>query len=222
MMNGFIISINNLPFTLTTGLKLSFEEMLLIYILIFFMVIWIFQKNKNVLIFALGTCCCLCIINSYYNIQAKYQQQLVVYNTPRHKAIDLVLGNRCLFIGDSILANDVSLQNILLQPSRNEYRIQQSRQLERAPAIMFMTGNKRILVVDDHMQFSFLTLKADVIIISGKTTITLLQQVAGCKLIIFDSTHSNWEIEKWKAACSKAGIEFYAVAENGAFIFNLN
>ncbi len=227
MMDGFIDHINKMPFTITADLKLSLTQLVLSYLIIFSAGTWIFQKNKAALLVATGFTCCFCFMKSYYTIQASFQEKLVVYNIPHYRAIDLIVGRECLFIGDSIVCNDPFLKNSLT-PSRVEYRIKNVRgQTPAANAIKeFLIGNKHIVIVNGNSNIENLSAAspADIVILSGNSGITLseLQQICTCRKLILDSSHSTREIHTWKRDCQKAGIAFYAVAEKGAFILNLN
>jgi competence protein ComEC len=228
MMNGFIDYINKMPFTITGELQLSLGQLVLIYLIIFSAGLWIFYKNKPALLYAMSFTCCFFVIKSYYSINASFSEKLIVYNIPHHQAIDLVKRSQCLFISDSLIFNNPSLQNFVLKPSRIKYRIKNTSELQLATNTIkeFIIGTKHLLIINGNISIQTIpaTSLADIVILSGNSGITLseLQQICECKKIILDSSNSNWKINKWKAGCQKAGIEFYAVAENGAFILNLN
>jgi competence protein ComEC len=87
-------------------------------------------------------------IVSFY--QSDQQQMLIVYNIPKHQAIDLISGRNYFFIGDSeLLANDFT-RNFHLKPSRVLYRITSTDSLPaffRAKQFIEF-GSKRIWLAD--------------------------------------------------------------------------
>jgi len=228
IMNGFIDYINKMPFTTTSSISLSSGQLLLIYLFIFSAGIWLFQKNKTALIIALAFIVCFVIIKSYYNIKASYQEKLIVFNVPHRQAIDLIKGHHCIFIGDSMISNNIVLQNFILRPSRNKYRIREIKKLQPSPGstTAFGIGNKHVVVIDGSIDALIYpaTYNVDILILSGNANVTIggLQKIIECKQIIFDSSNSYGKIQKWKAECKNANIAYHAVAESGAFILNLN
>ena len=51
-------------------------------------------------------------------------EQLIVYNVPQKRAIDLIDGRKYLFVGDSDLLADDFIRNFHIKPSRVLHRIE--------------------------------------------------------------------------------------------------
>ena len=49
-----------------------------------------------------------------------------------------------------------------------------------------------------------------------------LNHVFNFKKIIFDNSNKKWQVEKWKKQCEELNIEYYDIAEKGAFVLNIN
>jgi competence protein ComEC len=228
LMNDFIDYINKMPFATTTQLQLSLSHVIIIYLLIVAVSIWILQKSKLALILSLFLCCCLCMLESYFLARSFNQKILIVYNIAHHQAIDLIRGHNCLLLADSAIFNEPSAQNFTLKPSRMELNIKKVSQLYLDANMITQVdaGNKNIFIINGQVmvQPGSPRYPADIIILSGSSDISIseLQRLTGCMKIIFDSSCPAWKIKRWETGCINAGIPFYSVVENGAFILNLN
>ena len=85
-------------------------------------------------------------------------------------------------------------------------------------------SDKRIAVLNKSLKIketatSFQPLKLDYLIISNNTKMNIaeIEQLFDAKMIIFDSSNSEYNINKWKEDCSKSGQNYYSVIDNGAF-----
>lgn len=85
-------------------------------------------------------------------------------------------------------------------------------------------GSKKIVVVDSPITKQKLEIKskinADVVVIAHnpKLDIQTLANVLGFQKIVFDSSNKIWRVNRWKQDCSKLGIQFWDVNEQGAYI----
>lgn len=228
IMNRFVEHMGSMPFAVTDQLQLSSWQLALLYSLIFGTWAWILQKNKRLLIFILAGIGCFIALKSFAIISARSQCKLIVYNVPRHQAIDFVFGSHCLFLSDSALLNNESLQNFHLKNTRIEFRFTDTtRSLSTNNTLKFFTaGNKKILALNGSTRHLSLPSKIypDLIIISGNTDVSaaILKQLTDCRKVVFDSSCPGWKINKIKAEAETAGFSIHPVSEKGAFIFNLN
>ncbi len=228
IMNRFVEHMGSMPFAVTDQLQLSSVQLVLLYLLIFCTWAWILQKNKRLLIFILAGIGCFIGLKNFAILSARSQCKLVVYNVPRHQAIDFAFGRHCLFLSDSALQNNESLQNFHLKNARIKFRFTDiTRSLSTDNSFKFFTaGNKTILALNGSTRQLGVQSKmyADLIIISGNTDIStaILEQLTDCRNIVFDSSCPVWKINKIKAEAESTGFSIHPVSEKGAFILNLN
>jgi competence protein ComEC len=227
-MNSFVEYIENLPFSLWNNMQLNTLQLVLLYGLITALACWLMKKNKTAfftsLVCLLGFLC----IRSYSFISAGSQQQLIVYNIPRHQAIDFINGRRYFFKGDSDLLTDAFLQNFHLNPSRTLHRMNKADSIENLvctnPLIIFNT--KKIVLIDKDCYYNPLPEKinADLIVISKNPPVHMAQlmEVFNCRQIVFDGSNAPWKVNKWKAEAAKLGLYCFYTVDNGAFVMTID
>lgn len=227
LLNGFIETTNQLPFNTTDGIQLNILQVVLLYSIIGSLAIWFLQKKKVGLLTALGALWLFLLIYSQSWWQSARQQKLIVYNVPKHQAIDFISGREYVFKGDSLLLEDPFLQNFHLKPSRIAHRIARTDTSENLlqAANLFRFGNTSLLVIDKAFPSAKLINKipVDLIVLSNNPRISAQELVTlfNCHTIIIDATNSRWNTRSWQQDCHKLGISCHAVTNQGAFVLNL-
>lgn len=226
-MNKFVEHINGMPFSTWDGLQVSFLQVILLFLTIVSTVWWLLYKRRPGLIMALICIMGIISIRSLNFTQAFHQRKLVIYNIPHYSAIDLIHGRNYFFTGDKDVQQNIGLRELYLKPSRNFYRAIKPFQVSslngKGKSLYF--SNKKILIIEESLTNSGGTrCVADIVVFSHDPAITIrgLLGAIDCGQIVFDSSNSYWKISKWKSDCKKYGVPCYSVAENGAFILNLN
>jgi len=227
VLNHFIEYIDKLPFAVWTNLSISIAQSLFFYGTIIALSYWLMQKNRKALIWALSVLFCFIILRTVSFSRALEQRKIIIYNIPRHRAIDFINGRNYYFEGDSVLLHDDYLQNFHLKPSRILHRINRSDRLHGLLGNdnFFIYGDIRVLLVDKdlHLSITDQKISTDIIIVSGNPRLYLkdLLAIAECKQIVIDASNPTWKVNQWKKDCAAAGIAFHSVSINGAFVMNL-
>lgn len=223
LMNAFIEKVDTLPFALTDGILFSIPQAIILFILIVAISWWLFYKSSKAFVmaaFSLMTFISLKTFDYIFNVS---QHKLIIYNVPQHAAIDLINGKSYLFVGDTILTQDGFLQNFHLKPSRIEYQIKQTQQLENINIKnnIIQAGSKKMLILKNDIEpFLDSPLKPDILIISAnpKLKLSKLLNVVQPQIIVADATNSNRKISLWQKEADSLHLQFHAVANEGAFI----
>ncbi|HEX4957679.1 MAG TPA: ComEC/Rec2 family competence protein, partial [Lacibacter sp.] len=113
-MNGFITWVDHFSFAVTDGIMHTPLQTLLLYLFITATAIWLLNKNTKALKWSLICLVLFFGLQSFYAYNTMRQQKLVVYNLSQQAATDLMLGNRYLFTGDTVLLKDGFLRNFHL------------------------------------------------------------------------------------------------------------
>lgn len=228
VMNTYITNVNNLPFSVWGDIHVSLMQMLLLYGVIIGIAAGVMNKNKSWFITSLTF---FVIFTGYrgidFIIKSKHQK-LIVYNIPQHSAMDIIDGNHFVFVGDSLLSEENILSNFHLKPSRVLNRVTISDTLS---AISFQkniirSNNKTILIINKSLSDyppSIQKMKFEAIIITNNSTLemTRLTSLFDCNLYVFDASSSKTKIDKWVKDATDAHINYYSVAEKGAFEMDL-
>lgn len=90
----------------------------------------------------------------------------------------------------------------------------------------FMVKNKTAIVINKRFDPSAgykSKLKTDFIILSENAGIKMdkVMEYFNPDMVIFDSSNSRKACEKWSDECSRAGVSYYNVSKQGAFVAEL-
>jgi competence protein ComEC len=225
-MNGFITWVDHFSFAVTDGIMHTPLQTLLLYLFITATGIWLLNKNTKALKWSLICLVLFLGLQSFYAYNTMRQQKLVVYNLSQQAATDLMLGNRYLFTGDTVLLKDGFLRNFHLKPSRIVHRTyEQGLRPNLFSQTVYRINHKTIFFLQENYRFQPMEqkLKVDVLIVSHnpRLYIEYLLKAVDPKLIVFDSSNPQWKVKKWKEDCQRYQIPFFTTGEQGAFVMNL-
>src|SRR6187399_3369393 len=226
IMNTWIEKIESLPYSLLDGLQISILQTFLLFAVAAGAGYWLMEKTKTGLKYALVALFGFVLLRTISFIQANNREQLIVYNVPQKRAIDLIDGRKYLFDGDSDLLADDFIRNFHIKPSRVLHRIE--------PAINFKNyqqqenlisyKSKKVLAINETKYFVRLEEKipVDLLLISGnpKLYFNKLAETFSVKQVVFDGSCPSWKINYWKKDCESLHIPWHDVSEKGAFVMN--
>lgn len=227
-MNDFITRVDDLPFSVWNGLQIHLVQVVLLYAIIAAAAIWLLHRSSKALLTSLSFACLVCAWR-YWDFMGKHQQhKLVVYNVPQHTAIDVIDGRNYQFVGDTALKQDGFLRNFHLQPSRVLHRIAKRDALGNTAVdgnIISVNG-KTIVIIDKPLPIHVYLpqkIQADVVVLSHnpKMYLSKLAQLFNCKQYVFDASNPAWKIKYWKKDADSLGLQYYVVADKGAFEMDL-
>jgi competence protein ComEC len=221
-MNQVILMMQELPYSTIKDIYLDLFESSMLYVTILFVAAFLYRMWRNGLLAAL----CMLLIISATQLVRKYKQHtrglLIVYNAPRHRAIDYIHGNTVTYIGDTVSSQTFDFN---IYPSR----LLNGAIDELIPRALsereIIINGKKIYLLDTTTRFVSVSpkTKIDLLIISKNPRINMRDIASSflVKYIVFDASNSLWKIEKWKKECDSLLLPHHIVPENGAFIMNL-
>ncbi|HEY5969062.1 MAG TPA: ComEC/Rec2 family competence protein [Chitinophagaceae bacterium] len=227
IMNSYIERIEILPFSLWDGLQISILQTILLFGVATCFGFWLMEKSKTGLKYALASLFGFVVLRTISFIQANNREQLIVYNVPQKRAIDLIDGRKYLFIGDSDLLADDFIRNFHIKPSRVLHRIEPALNFEnyQQQENLIIYNNKKIMTISETKYFAPLdeNISVDLLLISGnpKLYFNKLAETFSVKQVVFDGSCPAWKINYWKKDCDLLQIPWHDVNEKGAFVMNL-
>ncbi|HYH16752.1 MAG TPA: ComEC/Rec2 family competence protein, partial [Flavisolibacter sp.] len=218
-MNGYVERLDAVSFTVWKGLFITPTQTALLYLFITSIAVWLLNKQAKAIWVALSSALLFLIIRAASFIQAGQQQKLVVYNVPKHQAIDIIQGHHTAFIGDSTVWQTAALFNFHIQPSRIQHRIEQ---VSISTNKGFVVGGKQCLIIDTTLTFQPQPVKPviDLLILSKNPKLYLekLSEIYIIKQIVVDASVPFWKADLWKRSAGALHIPFYNIQEKGAFV----
>jgi hypothetical protein len=99
-MNTVIERTARLPFAVIDQVQVSLIQTIILYISIGYFAWWLLEKKRFALVTGTGFLAIFFLLRTSRLIQQSAQQKLIVYNIPKQKAIDVIDGNSCRFLGN--------------------------------------------------------------------------------------------------------------------------
>ncbi|HEV7333430.1 MAG TPA: ComEC/Rec2 family competence protein [Flavisolibacter sp.] len=221
-MNSYIEGLDRLPFATWNLLSISILQTVLLLIFALSFSYWLMEKQRLQARAAFASLALFMLLRGISFYEAYAQKKLVVYNVPKHPAIDIINGRNYAFLGDSLLLYDGFERNFHLQPSRILHRV--SPVATDVSSKSFSIGGKQILLLDDALPFAQASPKQqiDVLILSKnpKLYISRLLHSFQLKQVVIDGSVPPWKAALWKKDCDSLQIPVYDVSEKGAFVTN--
>ena len=227
IMNSYIERIEILPFSLWDGLQISILQTIFLFGVTTGLGFWLMEKSKTGLKYALAALFGFVVLRTISFIDANNREQLIVYNVPQKRAIDLMDGRKYFFVGDPDLLADDFIRNFHIKPSRVLHRIEPAINFENYQQRENLTiyNSKKIMTINETKYFAPLDEKipVDLLLISGnpKLYFNKLAETFSVKQVVFDGSCPAWKINYWKKDCDLFQIPYHDVNEKGAFVMNL-
>ncbi|MGV3530624.1 MAG: ComEC/Rec2 family competence protein [Flavisolibacter sp.] len=224
-LNEFILWVDGFSFSVWNSLSISFPQLLLLLVFSGAACLWMMEKQKQMLWIALYCFSAFLLLRSISLQQVYRQQKLIVYNVPRHSAVDLLSGAAYQFVGDTTLLQNELLRNFHLQPSRILHRVKAVEKLQ--PEVrQFRFGNTKVCIIDSTINVFQVCLEQtpDLVILSGNPRYRLSQLSAKMPVqqLVLDGSVPAWKAARWQHDADSLGIACHNVAEKGAFVLNLH
>ena len=168
--------------------------------------------------------------NAYERITFPLQQEFVVYHVPKQSAIAIINGRQCQYLFDKeILENQSAMlfhvNHYIWEKGVKEERELKNEAYQRLPFGKFLQiGGQRIVVVDSAISKGLTDLryklKADIVVLSHNPRLYIgeLKKLIDFNEIVFDTSNKSWRTAYWKKDCLQLGIDYWDVAERGAFV----
>jgi competence protein ComEC len=187
---------------------------------------WLYKRGSGQLVAASLSLLALLGMRVAQKSDTMQQHKLIVYNVPKHLAVDYVSGKSCLFLGDTALAEPGFARNFHLQPSRLVHQVQPPvyRSFNNDSLQMLQAGGQTILFLHksvDVRQSS--PLSPDVLVVSHyvKTRPSEVLGLLRPRQIVLSANMWPAQVSRWKNAADSLHLRLHSVAEEGAFVLPL-
>jgi competence protein ComEC len=221
-MNTYIEQIDSLPFAVWNSLSVTLVQTFLLLCFSFTFCFWLMETRRYYARIAFTSLTLFMCLRGLSFADAYRQRKLVVYNVPKHPAIDIINGRHYVFLGDSALLFDGFERNFHLQPSRVLHRL---APVEGDIGTRYFTlGGKQLLHLDEALPFTaaYPKQQLSVVVLSKNPKLTISSLVPAFSIgqVVIDGSVPPWKAALWKKECDSLRIPAYDVSERGAFVMN--
>lgn len=223
-MNRFILFLDKLDFSVWQNLQIDVYQTWMLFAIILSAVAWLQWKRKKALLVMLVFANLFLLSISINFIKSSRQQQLIVYDVPKHSAIDLVKGNHYYFIGDSIMQYENSLKNFHLQPARIQMMCNNDSKTSIPYNTIVSYSGYRSIILNELFEQKRVHEQVPVHLIILTKNVSMSASDLAANFIfdqlVADGSVSNWKTQKLKKECEALHLPFYSVSEQGAFVLD--
>jgi competence protein ComEC len=228
LMNWVIKCISHLPFSIWEILHPTLLSTLLLYGVVTGLCTWLAWRKRLSFLIALAFLLLFVLQHAFLLWTAARQQKVIVYNIPKHVAIDFAMGRNYRFSGDLDSEKYAPLRNLYLKPAHDFLFLSDKTDTMAAlfkQDMFYQFGGKRIVHINNTVFFGPVSRKIDVDLIvmsnNPELSITQVEAVFHCRKYVFDASNSLWKIARWQADCSALHLQSHSVPEKGAFVMEL-
>ncbi|HRH67313.1 MAG TPA: ComEC/Rec2 family competence protein [Bacteroidia bacterium] len=238
-LNASVSCVEQLPYSMITGIYVSLPELFLWYVLVLFLVMYFKEPKKYFLIPAgialAGILACVILRTSDW----KHQQKLVVYHIPGQSCIQFIAGQSAVSFVDSLRMHNDRSRKMACDgfEIKNGFRVETTRILGTLVSIPERLMENQLILKNSSALFG--SLRVDILgndvrgapFISGAGFLIItqnkrmprnfLQNYPECKKVILDGSNSIRTCKMWKRECEKLNVAYHATSENGAFVLDV-
>lgn len=234
-MNFVIIFIEKLPYSIIEGIWISWEQCILLYIILVLIILVLQFRNKKLLFLALGLIGWLILEHDFKQIRQHQQKMLVFYHIPKTGVIDLVAGKQAYSV---TYGKPLSpYLKTVVQNSRSYYGINLINTIcseaDRAPDEMapkkrpkvIRFGNKKVLLLNQRLEHQVDCGERFDIVILGENCMKNFDWVCDdwkpSVLFIIDTSNNYYVASKLEKLAKVKGIKCINIYEAGDFEYAL-
>jgi len=241
ILNKIINCIDSLPYSVSTDIRFSLLNAIIVYSIIIFTVVLIHYRKFNYLLTALLLTIVLLFDRGVSNYKISEQKMFIIYSIPKHLSINFIDGQSCLLFSDIKTRHNKSQlmyhvkndwidkgikngQVIGLDTINTNYTsINDLKLLIKPP--YFQYYNTKIAIIDDTFK-SFESknkLTLDLIVWSKNNAISLheILKTFRFKKLIIDSSNSDYTNTRLKNEATSLNIPYWSVIDSGAYTKNI-
>ena len=230
ILNKNVELIEKLPYSKFDQLIIDKYEIVILLSIILFISFFMISKRIRYIRYTILFFVLLFAYNISNSIINSKKSMLVVYNIPKHSAINIINGSYSqLFTSlDTNKSNKNFTYNILPLWKRLGLKrtFQQSNQNSYDLYSYYFFKDIRILNINKSTYLKYKPkrkLDSDYLILSDNVNVRISDLISyfNFEKIIFDSSNSYYKIKIWTEECHSSGIKYHSISDQGAFIIHL-
>ena len=223
LLNNFIVWIQNLPFSVS-HISLDIKQTMVLLLAIFCLSGFYFNKKFSTLFVGLVSLLIACLFNLQTIYQTLNTKRIIVYAGQKNTHVNFInRNNNLVFSTDSTEIERIAKAFWQNQKLKNPHYIKKTNWF--SDGFAYYEGSRIMILTQDilNKKTTNTPLKIDYLIIGNRLK-PKIDQILECvhpRKIIVDKSISNWYTKNIKQMCITRQIEFYSVAEQGAYVLNI-
>ena len=222
LLNMAIVGIQHLPYSLSF-ISLDLKQTLFLFVAVFFLSAYFYTKKFTPLFIGLVSVLLVCVFNLSVKYHTMTSRKMIVYAGQKSTHVNFIQGDQnFVFTTDYTETERIAGSYWQNQKLNNPVYLHKTDWYTEGFACF--QGRRILILTDDFLRkkTTFTPLKLDYLIIGNKMK-PKISQILECvspRKIIVDKNISKWYTNQIKQMCIDRKIEFYSVAERGAYILS--
>jgi competence protein ComEC len=219
VMNYFIVWIENLPYSVS-HISIDLKQSFVLFLAIFCLSGYYFGKKYASLFIGLTSILIACLFNLAVKYQTLTSKRIIVFAGQKNTHVSFI--NR---IHNSVFTTDsLEAQKIAKMFWQNQ-KLSEPEFLQKSDGFFYFEKQRILILTQNFLQDKTTErpLAIDYLIIGNglKPKIKQILECVSPKKIIVDKNISKWYADQIKQASLNNKIQFYSVAEQGAYFLNI-
>jgi len=232
--------VENIPYSVSTGINISIIEVIGIYLLIITLFLYFQKKYMLNLKYAFTSLIFLQIFDISKAISYNNNNKIIIYSIPNNQNIEFINGRESLILSNTII--DEKTYNFNIKNNHIKSGILKSKNEIFSDSVSLINsnifiqnkhiifGNKRIAIVDNQDFFRKISLNnknhkldIDLLIISRNSVFSIekILKLYNPKKIIIDSSNKQWLASKLSRECEFFKVPYHNILQSGSYFINL-
>ncbi len=232
VVNALIFTIQQIPYSLLTGIWITGLTMLLLYAFLLALVFFFRYKKPVWLLAALSLLLFVGMGQAHSSIQQQKQNRIVVYHLYKNSIVDFISGKKAT----TITSREVDDQQIgftaenhqqatgVRHKERTYFDEQHKNDYLFAQKELIRFHDKTIFIIRDKVQLkTSLPIQPDYIFVQNSPYLNMadIQKQFQPQQLIFDGSNKQGAVRIWKRQCAEVGLDCYDTGELGAWILEV-
>jgi len=223
LLNFLIVGIQNLPFSLSY-ISFDIRQTFLIFTAVFCLTAYFYTKKFTPVFISLISVLLVCIFSLSVNYQTLTSKKIIVYAGQKGTHVSFVNRNvNYIYSTDSTEIKRIGKMFWRNHKFGNPIFIMHNKWFSNG--FGEYENSKVLILTQDFLskKSTFKPLTLDYLVIGNKLKpkINQILESVNPKIIIVDKSISKWYTDNIRQVCKTRHIEFYSVAERGAYICNI-
>jgi len=233
-MNGIVIWIERLPFSLVTGISVTVFETWVIYIAIGAFVSFFMLGEQKYILLVFFMVVLLLASQVIESVLIQRQRKIIVFNIKGQSVLNVIDGRKNLLYADEKLTADKSMMLFNIHHYWWDCGLDESKfetfQKSKPEGKYFFYrnfiqyGETKIMMLNESINtgLSSFSMPVDILLLSGNIKIKLKDIVKGYhfRKIVIDSSYNLKTAAKLVKEAHNLGIDLYSVPHQGAFVYD--
>ena len=232
-LNAIVRYVHDLPFALLEGIWIDRLDVLLLHLWLISFVLYLLNKRPRPLLSFLSVTFVMLVYHVYSASNLDNQRMLVLYSLRGQTALDLINGKQHVFISSFAMKDYSGLMKKVIQPAWGKLHVKKPQLLSlqsfelnsRTPRLtLIVHEEKRLLILaGDFRRIALEKIdlgSVDDLLLYRNTKVSVRDLLIAFKprRIIADGASSRYNRRQWREVCTKWGVPFQDVIEEGAIV----